>query len=525
MVAACNRLGPCYVAETPRPAEDVPPGPPSPVKQVRYFFDRTESMQGFTQNDQFKVDAIGRMVVPGHVEESTYTKAIESVWTVGGQLWASQAESLYYEFGGLVICEIPFSPVVLNELRKPQFYGYNKYSYGPGTNRQVVYSVKNSDGEGQPFGSVADYIRDSVYTAPEITQNCLNIVITDLYENNKAHLYFHQLFQDAFERGMSGAIFAVTSSFNGNINDVSGSNNQKNIPVKNGSSTFFIFIVGDTGSVQAYSEGLARDFEIKGMMKGTDFELSLFINDALYQGKPYLLLPSGQEFTRRETVFNSGDYKYKKVNLRKTTLLSWAERDTPPKSGEDEERSVKYVLQRSDAEAYLTIGDSGSRYIAALPVEKGDITEFEYSVDVRVEYFDGGKNTRGEPSAFEPYARPVGTIVTAAVDVAPDELEASVDAEVGTDYLYLLIETKNKNLIQGYYKIGYTVRSHGKIPAWVYDRSASDIEELEASVAAGGQIKVLHLTTIYGYIKEAFNKIRNANNEVYSGVLYLVRKN
>ncbi|GMO38957.1 MAG: hypothetical protein Ta2B_18460 [Termitinemataceae bacterium] len=477
LITACggNKIAQVYIEESEDSVSS------SKEKQVHYFFDRTESMRGFTEKG----------------DKSEYVRAIDSIWTKGDKAFGSSVHSNFYEFGETLTCEISLDRVQ-KEANKPAFYGTVD-------NEAILRSrgeiVKRNGG--QPFRSVVEYIKEL-----NETQNAIAVVITDLYEQNGANQFFVTLFKNAFESGLSGGMFAIESSFAGNINDISSVDSNKNIRV-NGISTFFIFFVGDSKDVKEYSKELKGDFDIKELK----YKESLFILDDYALNPQKMLLKAGAKNVNVEERFNSEEYKYMFVNLIPHQVNKWQESSTN-KSG--------YESVKSEALAYRVVNNVGSRFFAGIPVEDG-FDDFDCTI-AKIEYFDGKENERGKASKFSAYEKPIENIIIASVgygEEIPADVQKKLKDGINDEYAYLTFEIKNKNLSSGYYKIQYSVTP--VTPSWVKEKSASSIEQLAESNRRGELIRVLNFAKIYKEITDAFKKVKLSGT--YSNTIYILKNN
>jgi hypothetical protein len=454
-LGACARLENCYIENTD--AADAGRYIPNNEVQVNYFFDRTDSMRGFTRQGM----------------ETDYDKALDSLLTVGQtQGYGNQS---FYEFGEQATVRLPFSKdVLLSEIKVPDFYGENYDPFRGG--RQKV-----EDNGGQPFSSVARYIKQL-----DEDGSHLNFVVTDLYEQRGRYEYFHLLFQNTFSSGDSGAIFAVKSTFRGNIHSISAVDSNKNIRV-DGYSTFFIFIVGDKQHVKQYSAALSDDLAKKRLI----FNISLFFLDE----------PDGATLEQQPDTVTAGNKKrfdaaannYNTINLRRNNsfIRTWEKR-----SGEPDSNRAGFAAKAAKAEAYLVMTNIGAQYMYRTTEQTGYNPALPLIENLSLAYFSGTTKTHGgDLSNF---------------DAVPHEklLTPSVFATDG--YNYFKIGIDSKNLAKGYYRITFNI-----IPDWVEALDAVDISSLEASNKPGDTIKILNLGLIYRNILKEFNRENNFSKAVY----------
>jgi hypothetical protein len=232
-VSCGRRLNPCYI-EIPAaaaPADDV---------QVNYFFDRTESVGGFVQDNK----------------ETEYVAAMYSALDAGVTL--KYDTQVYYEFGEIITSILTFETTddIKKEIIKKSLYGTAPLR----VNRREV--KKNN---GQPFSSIVNYIKS------ETGKDSLNIIITDLYEQYGINQHFRELFQNAFDQDLAGAIFMIKGAFKGSIHSISSAN--ESLAGIDGYSSFFILVTGDRSHVKAFSTEFAKQLDQKNLT----FNKTLFI--------------------------------------------------------------------------------------------------------------------------------------------------------------------------------------------------------------------------------------------------------
>jgi hypothetical protein len=202
-------VGPLRIKDQPEEQ-----GGAAPTMRVNYFFDRTESMRGFTRSG----------------DDAAYVKTLPLLWQAA-EIAFPLREEHFFEYGATSTNEFKdgAQSSVKRDVLRGDFYNSEVRS-------EARTEVKKNGG--QPFTSVAEYIK-----TPGI-DNGISIIVTDLYEQNREDP-FSSFFREAFARGHSGAFFAVESSFQGEVHSVSRINvEEKSITVNSGKSTFFICIAG-----------------------------------------------------------------------------------------------------------------------------------------------------------------------------------------------------------------------------------------------------------------------------------------
>jgi hypothetical protein len=459
LAVSCGRIGPCYV--------EAPPGEAlTETARFYYFFDKTDSMRGFTEKG----------------DESHYVQTLPLLWQAANAGFAASS-ARFFEYGTRYTNEYR-SPesiaYVKNELLRPRFYGDSAATGG----------IRVRENGGQPFSAVADYI--GTLNEP----GSAYIVVTDLYEQNRENPFF-LFFRDAFSRGLSGAFFAVESSFTGNVHSVSRVNEGKSVPVRDSIATFFLCIVGDSNIVYSYSAALAKEFEDKINFNSAVFLADSVQDPALYHGES-VMAGSARRFDRKENAF-------RQVNLRPEEIFIINQSSSPPYA----------------PESYQLLTKTGSRWTAGLALKNINPLSFKYKTEFSLSYFDGKTTGSQEPSRF------IGKSNSTDVDARIfhiSEIDEDGLASVNSDYpLYLKIETKNRIMEKGWYKISYRIVPEAiPEPEWISALNARDINELEESARErGGHIKVLHLADVYEKIAGTYNaRPRNS----YSNELYLLKR-
>jgi hypothetical protein len=432
--------------------------------QIYYLFDRTLSMLGYVAKNN-----------------TEYTRIIPQLWMVAesSSLWpGSETSASFYKFGEGDIRRVSRESV-RDRVRRWEFYN----SANKGT-------LALSTGDRQVFATAAKYITS------QSSPDKLFIVVTDLYEQNREDNCFSALFRDAFEHGMSGAIIAIESEFDGSIENISD-NMAANIRV-NGTSTFFIFVIGGRDALIKYCEA-------------------------------FFATPDFQSLKSEKVLFLLGDESG-------PTELPW----TPSIRNANSDRVFERIAQNNNINlkegipklftvegttvdplkvgAFRLIGNVRSQYIGGLPLKNIDPGSFTFESSYTVEYCRGDGVTQGNLSTFELINDKEKT--NFLVDAFDGSIVADIDA--GRYPLAVAINTKNDSLEKGCYYISYEIFQKAKIPQWVTGRSAGTLSELEES-KSDGVIKILRLESIYRYIAEAYNN-RPEWGRVYADSLYLEKQ-
>ena len=440
--------------------------PAAIIPQIYYFFDRTKSMQGFVSNNN-----------------TEYIRIIPQLWMVAEStvLWPETEKSAsFFNFGEGDVRKLSREFVRTN-VRREAFYPT------PDAGTKAF-----STGTDQVFATAAKFIA-SVFSPDK-----LFIVVTDLYEQNREDNCFSTLFRNAFERGMSGAIIAIQSGFNGTIENISNNPNAKPIKVPDGISTFFIFIIGQRDILLKYYGAFSADTVFQGLKS----EKTLFL---LGDGS----VPSELPWTPSIRKANS-DKMFEKIannnniNLKENILKLFTVKGN--------------TVDPMKVESFRLIGNVRSRYVGGLPVKNIDFNSFNFESSYTVEYCSGDRNTEGNLSVFE-----VREKEKANFFITPANGRTVNDMDTGRYPLAVVINTKNNSLNKGCYRINYEVFQRAKIPQWVTDRNAETEDELRESNKPDTAVKILRLESIYKYIAEVYNK-QHEWGRVYSDSLYLEKQ-
>jgi len=469
---SCGRVGPLYI-EAPEE------GHRAETAKLHFFFDRTESLEGFTA----KGDA------------SQYVKTLPLLWQIGDNSFAAST-ARFFEFGENFTKEFADRPeatrLVKTEVLKKGFYGFNPPNRDLDRIREPVKNNNNL-----PFTAVSDYIwkelEDNQYKRKP---GNAYIIVTDFYEQDRENP-FSRFFRDAFSRGLSGSLFAVESTFSGKINSFSYVNPDDSIQVPDGISTFFIFIVGDSDIVYTYSAALDKELNDKKI----NFHNAVFMVDAQHQAKPHhgdpVMVPDARRYGKNENALRL-------VNLRP--------------------QEVSFINHASPdrIEAYQILTKIGSRWAAGLPLKNINPDNFKYKAEPSFFYFDG-KRTKTEGNNGASSFTGIANFTGASANLIPfsDIDKESIPENAGNFPFYLLIQTKNQEIKKGWYSIKYNILSEAvQRPVWVSELNAGDIPALKQSVS-DGRVKVLELTNVYEKIADAYNSQARI---IYSDKIYLVKK-
>jgi hypothetical protein len=444
--------------------EDSPDDVATAIPRIYYFFDRTLSMQGFVAG-----------------EHTPYATVIPQLWNVAEstRLWSqSAAGASFYEFGEGDVRKLS-RQFVRDNIQRKTFYG-NPHG------GQTVYS---SNGR-QVFETVAKYI------ATQPAEDSLFIAVTDLYEQNREDNCFSVLFSDAFKRGLSGAFIAVESRFKGTIENISV-NSAPNIEV-DGTSTFFIFVVGQRDILKKYCEALLQTVEFRQVE--SEYVLFLIGNDVRPGRIPWTpdIKNANSERTFERIGYNNN------VNLKDgARLFAW-------------NNGVSARADSLKVESFRLLGDVRSQYVGGISVDYADTKAFSFEPSYAVGHSKEERVEQGALTAFDTLNDAEKTKF--ALSVVDGNEVAGMDA--GRYPLAIVIGTENGSLDRGCYQIRYEIFQKAIAPQWVIERSASNLSELEESNRPDRLVKILRLESIYRYIAEAYN-YRSEWGKIYVNSVYL----
>jgi hypothetical protein len=453
-----------YYIEEPS-HEDSPKDVNAAIPRIYYFFDRTLSMQGFVAEDY-----------------TPYSTIIPQLWNVAEstQLWSqSAADASFYEFGEGDVRKLS-RQFVRDNIQRKTFYG-NPHE------GQIVH-WNNSR---QVFETAAKYI------AAQPAGDSLFIAVTDLYEQNREDNCFSVLFSDAFKRGLSGALIAVESRFNGTIENIS-INSAPNIEV-DGISTFFIFIAGQRDILKKYCEALLQTVEFKQVK--SEYVLFLIDNDSRSAKIPWTpdIKNANSERTFERIGYNNN------VNLKDdiSRLFTWNGDASAP-------------VDALKVESFRLLGNVRSQYIGGISVDYADTKAFSFEPSYTAGYSKGERVEQGAFTTFDTLNDNEKAKFTLTI-VDGNEV-SGMDASRYP--LAIAVGTKNDSLDKGCYQIRYEIFQKAIVPRWVIERSAGNLSELEESNRPNTPVKILRLESIYRYIAEAYN-YRPEWGKIYANSLYL----
>jgi hypothetical protein len=467
LAVSCGLVGPCYIG-APEKKTGVQ------TARLHLFFDKTGSIQGFT--------------IKG--DDSQYVQTLPLLWQVGNTAFAASA-ARFFDYGTEYTNEFRSAEAVnyvKRDVLRRGFYESNL------TGGYRTYVHRNG---GQPFSGVAEYIK----TLNE--PGSAYIVITDLYEQNRENPFF-LFFRDAFSRGLSGALFAVESTFSGDIYSFSYVRNEEDsIKVRDGIATFFICIIGDSDIVYAYSAELAKELNAKSI----NFHNAVFMVKApqetgIYHGDP-VMAGDARRYGKEENALKS-------VNLRRQDIEIINQNTSPYRA----------------PESYQILTKIGSRWTAGLALKNINRESFKYTAEFSLFYFDGKRvKTGSDGPAQSPFIGKANSTVISAKVIHVSDIDSNLIPENTDDYpVYLVVETNNRVMDKGWYKINCVIIPEAiPKPDWVTGLNAESIPALRQSAnTAGGHVKVLELANVYEKIADAYNKA--LPKTVYSDELYLLKR-
>jgi hypothetical protein len=450
-LASCRRVGP-LIMDAPQTGTERPSAP----AVVRYFFDRTESMKGFTADGG----------------EAGYGKALRALWGVK----PSGAEEEFYEYGELGIAQYDKAGAanrVKGRVLRPEFYGLESSFWARPNLKSDSERTKIAETrDGGPLYGVLNFLG-------ALEPDGLYVFVTDLYEqqNYGAHPV-QSLFSGIFEAGLAGALFAVESTFKGVVHSVSSTDDKASIQVPNGAATFFICIAGGNAEVFEFTMAFANDLKA---------------NDINYHSSVFLTRPVGAIEPR---ISNPRPGNNREFSDAKNALVS-----------------MNIDRENTRAQAYRLLMFDSSRWVAGLPLPHINFDNFSYSSNFSLFYDDGKRDKKND---------------NAGVWGPADSGNITAKSQRGSrnNPLFFIVETKNKSLSAGHYKLDYEIIPEAKpAPDWVRNLNAPDISALRESARSGaengGGIKVLELLNVYRKIAEAYNK---TNPRIHADRLDLTKR-
>ena len=412
-----------------------------------------------------RTESMGGFVAGGG--EAGYGKALKSLWSIK----PDGANEEFYEYGESGIAQYDKAGAanrVKGKVLRPEFYGLDSNFWAlpnlkSDNERTKVLETKG----GGPLYGVINFLGN-------LEPDGLYVIVTDLYEqqNYGAHP-LQSLLSSAFSAGRAGALFAVESSFKGVINSVSSTDTNVKVSVPSGTAVFFICIVGDNAAVSKFSTDFAKDMQANSIK----YHRSVFLTKAAGKIKPRVSNPR----PGNEREFNGKENALVSMNIDR---------------------------ENSQAQMYRLLKFDSSRWAAGLPLPHINFNNFSYTGHFSV-FYDKGNTGAWQPS-----------------DSSNIGAKAKRGGSRGT-LLYFVVETKNKPLSAGQYRIDYEIIPEAKTaPNWIKNLNAPDISTLRESVTSGAEsgdvIKVLELSNVYRRIAEAYNKINQ--RKIYTDRLYLIKR-
>jgi len=472
LLATCSKSGqnlapPGYYIEEPsRGSSGESPSAKTP--QIYYLFDRTTSMQGYV-----------------YKSDTEYIKIIPQLWMVAEStaLWPETEKSaLFFNFGEGDVRKLS-REYIRDNVRRPAFYP-----------TPYAGTLAFSTGTNQVFATASKFI------ASETSPDKLFIVVTDLYEQNREDNCFSALFRDAFEHGMSGAIIAIQSRYNGSIENISD-NLAANIKV-DGISTFFIFIIGQRDTLLKYYEAFFASADFSSLKSN---KVLFLLGDGSW--------PSDLPWTP-DNKNASSDKRFNEIANNYTINL---------KEGITKLYTVKGKVDPFKVKSFRLLGNKHSQYVGGLPIQNIDFNSFNFEPSYTVGYCNWeDRITKGELSIFELVNDKEKANYFTIDDAVNGESVNGMDAK-RYPIAVVVKTTENKSLKKGCYRIDYEIIQRAIIPQWVKDLNAGTLNELEESIKPDKAVKILRLESIYKYIAEAYNN-RSEWGKVYADTLYLEKQ-
>ena len=422
----------------------------SPV-EIHFFFSRTFSMRGFLK-ERSKTSYQHTMPM--------ITGAAERNWSIHNHQYN------YYDYGDDNIR----SRTDENIRRDPGVHSLDfYYRYGGEPAPHIP--------EHQPFASVNRRIHNELI---KDQSKKLFVVVNNFYETNGPVL-FSRFFEQAFEQGMSGAIFAVESEFNGMIYNVLDPEGGWRRPFSTKGeviSTFFIFIIGSTAEVESYCKSLYNQL--------------IEAESITFKHTVFLLNHTGflDRISRPRTDMRA-------VTGKMAGIFQWDGTKEMPAAGVEAYQLLRQMKQ------------TGPLYSILFKYENifYNNASFEFGGGLTTGYSAGerGSVTPGFESQFR--GEGGGSF----------ELKVQPDDQSGR--LRVTVDTKDhSNLSPGFYRLTYNIWAKFKIPDWVVNKNTLDVPSLNE-----GTLKVVKLRDVYESILAAYNKYASLPEQ--TGTLYLVKLN
>ncbi|MDR2477442.1 MAG: hypothetical protein LBD18_06635 [Treponema sp.] len=473
------------VRESPPEANDTAAAP-----QVHLFYDKTESMGGFT---------IGG-------DNSNYVKTLMGLWDAVTDT-ASGGELMFYEYGDLKIQLVDPSIVqrVQQEAWRPAFYGDRDYSRGT--------EIRKNDEK--PFQSMVEYT--GVLMEENRGMKQLYAAVTDLYEPAGNYRAFSDFFARAFANGLSGALFAVDTAFRGNIHRLDPV--RPNVSIwSQGESVFFVFAAGSPDLMAAFYEKLREELGNRSL--SSPLNSVLFMSESGKQIKENkesrLWKPDAVVVAQNEQRFNREENLFARVNLRpprstrELGLFEWA----PVEKG--------YAQEAAEVEVYNMLGKTGSRYFAGISGVITDRDAFEYGIEVYPAYTAarGAKVKPGELSAFSSPGSSKANLFSGQI-FSDSDVPEELKNQSSSSRLFFSLDIESGSLESGIWRLDYRLVPGAKVPAWVTEKNTPN----RADLSGNPHGKVLNLEPMYKNIAAAFNEaLDDTQRGIWVDTIYLVKR-
>jgi hypothetical protein len=458
------------------------PPPPVPGLQAHLFYDKTESMGGFT---------IGG-------DNSNYVKTLAGLWDVISDT-VSGGELAVYEYGDAKINLVDPSIVqrVQREAWRPAIYGGRDYSKG-------AEIQKNDE---KPFQSLVEYTGTLMKENRGAKQ--LYVAFTDLYEPAGNYKTFSDFFANAFANDLSGALFVIDATFRGYIHRLDPVYPERSIWVQ-GESIFFIFAAGSPDLMAEFYEKLKKELENRSLSSPPNSVLFV-----IAPGKESRLWkPDVTEVAQNERRLNGGENRFARVNLRpprstrELGLFEWA----PVEGG--------YGPEPAKIEAYNLLGKAGSRYFAGIPGAVIEHDAFDYTIELEPAYTAarGAKVKPGELSTFGASPPDLFSAQVFSEGDVPDSLGESLSCRL---FFSIDIANGSRSLANGIWRLGYRLLPIAKVPVWISEKSTPN----RADLSGNPRGKVLNLEPMYKNITASYNEtLKDVKHGIWVDTIYLIKR-
>jgi hypothetical protein len=516
-LTACSR-GIVFLPD-PSP-KSLEPEPEKPVN-IHYFFKRNESMGGFVNQNK----------------ETSYMKSLHAIYQIGDEIARPKpgSNTFLYEYGAISIDSLPEKPPDITKASyvRRMIRNENPYRNKEENTRYYKYGaqkerVKVEDSGGQPFEAVSKFILNKLYKRDtDAGKNGLYIIISNLLEQGRNTPVFHSFYDQAFRKGLSGALFAINSEFSGPVFRFSlGKTDEQEEAIRsnfNGSATFFIIIVGNRNEVSLYTRELSQNLK----WNEVPHNKVVFLIDP---EETHVRTIGSKTITSRERYEWIVDPEAPAVPTEKRKYRKYNEKDRYSLINLTESANRKLGLFRwqgdgvnkveAGVRAYRLDTNLGSRYVAGLQADDLDNECYTYQGKLAVKYSTGikPKPQTKNTAVFEEIKDLSGLFDYNTFYDVPGE----VAKLMGDCPVFFSITTANRELKKGFYQVQYDITPEPVVmPYWIKDRHVGSEPKLLEEMDKEKIVKVENLMPIYQGIIDAYKGTRD--REKYTVDFYLVK--